>query len=420
MTQQPFPFTLANLPAGNNPVSDIDANFAVVVRGPTPTVVGLVPYWDNITGTSVNVGYDTLPAFGTLVKLVGVDGSNKLPAVDGSNLTGVPSGVVRSYLAGLTLSAAGSSSSFGIAVGVAADSANAVMLSLATAYTKTTGAWAVGTGNGSLDIGTIANNLFYFPYLIRRPDTGVVDVLTSLAPGTSATNTITVATPAVVTWTNHGLQAGAPWVPTTTGALPTGLTAGTTYYVIAAGLGTNSFEVAATQGGAAINTTGTQSGTHTGTSTPALPIAYTQFRRIGGLLTDGSAQWVAFIQDGDLFQWLAGVAETPESNPGTSAVSKAVTVPPGVNVLAWVQAILQQGDSSVIAAYLSDLATSDIVPSPSFATLANGQSALLPSATLYVRTNTSRQIRTRVSASNGNTALYINTLGWLDSRGRNA
>jgi parallel beta-helix repeat protein len=51
---------------------------------------------------------------------------------------------------------------------------------------------------------------------------------------------------------------------TTTGALPTGVVAGQTYYVISAGLGASAFEFSATPGGAAVNTTGSQSGTHTG------------------------------------------------------------------------------------------------------------------------------------------------------------
>ena len=88
---QPFPFTLANLPAGNNPVSDIDANFAVCVRGPATTVVGNVGYWDNTTGTSENAGYPTNPGFGTITALVGLDGSSRLPPVDGSLLLNLPS-----------------------------------------------------------------------------------------------------------------------------------------------------------------------------------------------------------------------------------------------------------------------------------------------------------------------------------------
>lgn len=45
------------------------------------------------------------------------------------------------------------------------------------AYTKTTGAWAVGAGNGGLDTGAVANNTWYYVYQIQRSDTGVVDYL---------------------------------------------------------------------------------------------------------------------------------------------------------------------------------------------------------------------------------------------------
>lgn len=84
--------------------------------------------------------------------------------------------------------------------------------------------------------------------------------------GTPHVVTITVASPAVVTWTAHGLAANTPIVLTTTGALPTGLVAGTIYYVLAPT--TNSFNLSATPGGSAINTTGSQSGIHTATANP--------------------------------------------------------------------------------------------------------------------------------------------------------
>lgn len=90
--------------------------------------------------------------------------------------------VVRSYLAGLTLSTGGGSAIFGIAAGVAADSTNAAMLVLAAAITKTTSAWAAGSGNGALDTGAIAPNTWYHVHLIKRVDTQVVDVLISLSP----------------------------------------------------------------------------------------------------------------------------------------------------------------------------------------------------------------------------------------------
>lgn len=80
---------------------------------------------------------------------------------------------------------------------------------------------------------------------------------------TSGEVTISIATPAVVTQTDHGFVAGDVVMFSTTGALPTGLDVGTIYYVLAAGLTANTFRVSLTDGGTAINTSGTQSGTHT-------------------------------------------------------------------------------------------------------------------------------------------------------------
>ena len=74
--------------------------------------------------------------------------------------------------------------------------------------------------------------------------------------------TVTIANPGVFTLSNHGYQAGQAIRFQTTGALPTGLVVGTPYYVISAGLTTSTFQVSATSGGSAVNTTGTQSGTH--------------------------------------------------------------------------------------------------------------------------------------------------------------
>jgi hypothetical protein len=74
--------------------------------------------------------------------------------------------------------------------------------------------------------------------------------------------TVTIATPGVVTLTGHGFIAGSQVFFKTTGALPTGLLVDTGYWVIANGLTANTFQLSLTQGGVAINTTGTQSGTH--------------------------------------------------------------------------------------------------------------------------------------------------------------
>lgn len=75
--------------------------------------------------------------------------------------------------------------------------------------------------------------------------------------------TVTIASPAVFTKASHGYLVGDLLHFSTTGGFPSGLVANTNYYVISAGLTTNTFEVALSPGGPAINTTGSQSGVHT-------------------------------------------------------------------------------------------------------------------------------------------------------------
>lgn len=92
---------------------------------------------------------------------------------------------------------------------------------------------------------------------------GVTRIQTFTSPPT--TITMTIASPAVLSWTAHGLAVDQAFQITTTGALPTGVTASTTYYVVSTGYTANSFQFSATRGGTSIVTTGSQSGTHTGT-----------------------------------------------------------------------------------------------------------------------------------------------------------
>jgi hypothetical protein len=76
----------------------------------------------------------------------------------------------------------------------------------------------------------------------------------------TALTSISNGTPAVFTLNSHGLANGDRLTLTTSGALPTGLSTGTTYYVI--NQAANTFNVSLTSGGAAVNTTGAGSGTH--------------------------------------------------------------------------------------------------------------------------------------------------------------
>lgn len=87
-------------------------------------------------------------------------------------------------LSGLGLSNDGTSPNtvIDIAAGTAQSDDNTATMILGSAYTKTTGAWAVGSGSGGLDTGAVAASTWYHAYLIKRVDTGVVDVLLSTSP----------------------------------------------------------------------------------------------------------------------------------------------------------------------------------------------------------------------------------------------
>lgn len=128
---------------------------------------------------------------------------------------------------------------------------------------------ATGTGGGGADTSSfqISATPNGSPISITTAGSGTQ---TATEPSTFAVSsvnssvTISNASPGVVTWNAHGLLATNPVIFTTTGALPTGLTAGTTYYVVSPA--TNTFNVALVPGGAAINTSSAGSGTHTATS----------------------------------------------------------------------------------------------------------------------------------------------------------
>ncbi|MEX2739914.1 hypothetical protein AB3480_00445 [Rhizobium mongolense] len=135
---------------------------------------------------------------------------------------------------------------------------------------------------GTRNAGSMQNN-----FIILPDDAGQIALIAAEAtdfnypfkmtfddapPVKSSVVTMTIAAPGVISWTAHGLAAGTPVKFSTTGALPTGLVAGTTYYVVSPT--TDAFSVAATPGGAPITTTGTQSGVHTATTVPVGTIKY--------------------------------------------------------------------------------------------------------------------------------------------------
>lgn len=273
-----------------------------------------------------------------------------LTITDGDGVAGNPtiglSATFPGFIGGLTLSRA-SATTYQVAAGVAAneDGGTFRLMSIGSAYTKSLSAWAVGSGNGSLDTGSVANSTWYHVHVIRRDSDGAIDVLLS----TSATS-------------------------------------------------------------------------------PTMPSGWTARRRIGSIRTDGSAQIIAFSQVGDEFLWDAPVRDY-QGAPGVStAVLRTVTVPTGVQVRALLTAGVANGSGSALVCHLSSPDISDNALATLSGITLGTTGAVTISASLSagnvweftsvdVRTNTSAQIRTRVSLTGASDYLALITNGWIDRRG---
>ena len=301
-------------------------------------------------------------------------------------------------------------------------SSDQTTLMLLAAITKSIGStWAVGSGNGGLDQGSVLASTWYHAYVIERVDTGVVDLLLSQSPDIGATPvTATSASPCVFNWntsTPLPFQNGAPIVLGGSAA-PTGFTIGTTYYAVACNQAAGTFQLSATQGGAAINSSSTGTAV-TAATAPTMPTNYTKRRYIGSIKTDVSSHILAFSQNGDEFLWSVATADIATSTLGTSAVLFPLNVPPGFKVNALLRGyaycastcnvLINSPDESSVAA---GSPVGNVSWTGSLA-LANDAFAI---AGQNVRTNTAQQVRAVSYAAS--TSLLCATYGYINTRGR--
>lgn len=151
----------------------------------------------------------------------------------------------------------------------------------------------------------------------------------------------------------------------------------------------------------------------------------TNLRRIGSIVRSSGAI-KGFIQDGDRFMWKSPVSDISVTNPGTAAVTRTLTLPTGIRVEAII-GIASSGTTNTDnpgSVYISDLALDDvdvtIVAVGTFSFYSYNGAAVLSQlgAMCRVFTNTSAQVRSRVQISTAGTQIYINTHGWIDTRGR--
>ena len=241
---------------------------------------------------------------------------------------------------GNTLSNNGSDATNDIDVtaGYCADSTNAVFMTCGALTKRLDANWAVGTNQGGLDTGSIADGTYHV-FRIMRLDTGVVDLLFS----TSAT-------------------------------------------------------------------------------APTMPANYGYKRRIGSIIR-ASGAILAFIQDGDDFKFKAApILDINAVNPGTSAVTAALTVPSGIRVKADTRfKAIDTSPAAVTHLYVSDLTQTDAAASGTNTVFTTSDTyPLVPNSPVSapIWTNTSRQIRYRVNQSDADISVFGWTFGWTDARGR--
>jgi hypothetical protein len=162
----------------------------------------------------------------------------------------------------------------------------------------------------------------------------------------------------------------------------------------------------------------------TSPSAPTMPTSYTKERRIGSIKTDGSSAILAFNQSGSEFRWATQVLDVSVTNVGTTAaVTRALpSVPLGVVVDALVSiGLLNDSANSnfTVFARITPLFMTDVLPTGlgDSNAIISSLDTVYSSTPLSVRTNTSQQIRTRVSAFSAAAALDVAVWGWRDSRG---
>lgn len=107
----------------------------------------------------------------TTVKVLGTNGTMVLPPFIAGHLWGVT----------VANNATDATNDIDVAAGVAVDSTHADIIQLTgTLVKRLDAAWTVGSNQGMRDTGAIANGWWHV-YLIKRPDTGAVDIIASLS-----------------------------------------------------------------------------------------------------------------------------------------------------------------------------------------------------------------------------------------------
>jgi len=149
---------------------------------------------------------------------------------------------------------------------------------------------------------------------------------------------------------------------------------------------------------------------------------YDSYRRIGSIYY-GTATIRQFTQNGDRFDWNAGIINDLAGSGSTAGASLTITTPPDIVTIAHLSMVLDLTLNGVTRfGVLTPLYANNTAPSIAFCTVAERTSSsgdVWGSDTndVDIVTDTSSAVRQRVSSNTG-AAWYIGTRGWTDMRGK--
>jgi hypothetical protein len=255
-----------------------------------------------------------------------------------------------------------------------------------------------------------------FPTLLR----GYIAGLTLSNDGTSPNSVLDIAAGVATDATNVAIMNLAAFTKSTAGAWASGsgsngmgngltIAANTWYHVMLAN-----------NGGAPDVYFDTSA---TGANRPS-GITDTKVRRIGSFKTDASSHIIAFTQVGEEFWWStpnAGAASSDVNNTSTGTSSQVATlasIPLGVVVKAMFEVTAFNNSAAALNLYVRALTAADVAPTGGAApgdSLRDASNGLGNTGVFQIWTNTSQSLAFRCSA---NATVVINTLGWIDRRGR--
>ena len=152
---------------------------------------------------------------------------------------------------------------------------------------------------------------------------------------------------------------------------------------------------------------------------------WTMRRRIGSRRTDGSDNFVATVQRGNIVELTLISTDIAAANPGTDAVTAVLgSIPSGVVMEASLIFSVRDANLASVSggAILTALTQTDVSPTtalydliPPGVTTANQTSGSIQKT---VFTDTSNSVRYHITTSDAGITVHIITHGWVDRRGR--